>query len=525
MELSGRLMDPHDLGFDASKFPTFREGQLETSQEVADSTKPLFLVEAPTGSGKSLLALVAHKLLKEPRGAYLVSTKQLQDQLEADFHLPVVKGRGNFPCLHFEHLFPEVTSEVCHEYLGNRECEFIENCLYLVQKRKALASPMCILNYPLFLTEANFVKGFSNLGFLIMDEVDTVEDHLMNFVEVEINQWLMQLAHLGVPHLKTKPAAWREWCTQASDKLRGKLAEMGPKENVHPGRIKLYTRLSRAVKKLRFLSEALDDGWVMEVDEYKDEVKSITFKPIKVGGYAPTSIWKHTSRSLGMSATVMGHQAMAIELGLHSWDVDFRELPSPFPIEDRRVQYIPVANVTHKTKDVEYPKLAKAVHEVLNKHPKEKVLVHAVSYDLKNYLVNNVNPFYHRIMTHTQKDRAQVLEEFKASILPTVLISPSMERGVDLPGDLCRVVIVAKVPYPSLGSPQVSRRLYGFSDGNLWYGRRAARTLVQMTGRATRFKGDYSISYILDSQFGQLVARNGSIFPTWWRSAVTSGSL
>ncbi|GAI90470.1 unnamed protein product, partial [marine sediment metagenome] len=84
-------MVPSDLGFDHDKFPTFREHQLETAQQVVTSEKPLFLLEAPTGSGKSLLALTAHSLMDKPRTVYLVSTKQLQDQIEQDFHIPVLK--------------------------------------------------------------------------------------------------------------------------------------------------------------------------------------------------------------------------------------------------------------------------------------------------------------------------------------------------------------------------------------------------------------------------------------------------
>jgi len=128
-------------------------------------------------------------------------------------------------------------------------------------------------------------------------------------------------------------------------------------------------------------------------------------------------------------------------------------------------------------------------------------------------------------MTHDKNDRAIALERFKSYEQPVAFVSPSMERGIDLPGDLCRVIIVAKVPYPNLASPQVNKRLHGFSDGNLWYARRTVRSLIQMTGRATRFQGDWSLSYILDSQFGQLVARNRHIFPQWWRESVKSGSI
>lgn len=515
---------PSDLGFSQERFPTFREYQLETAQQVATSEKPLYLVEAPTGSGKSLLALTAHKLMKEPRAAYVVSTKQLQDQIEQDFHIPVLKGRGNYPCLHFPQLFPDVSSEICKEYLGDSECEYASDCPYLRQKRKALMAPICVLNYPLFLTEANYVGKFSGLKYMILDEVDTLEDHLMNFIEVTITPRLLKRFDLGLPRYKTRPESWKEWIETVKLKIETEVRKLEPPETLPPVRLKDYVRLKRLQRRLAYLVDTLDENWVMEYGEDKS-LSPVVFKPVKISPFAKNNLWDHTERSLGMSATVMGAQPMALELGLHTWDVESTSLPSPFPIESREVQYIPTANLTHKTKDVEYPKLSDAIDKVLRKHPEEKVLIHAVSYDLRNFLMDYLRPPYHGLMTHDRNDRAIALERFKGYNRPIAFISPSMERGVDLPGDLCRVIIVAKVPYPNLGSPQVNKRLYGFSDGSLWYARRTARSLVQMTGRATRYQGDWSVSYILDEQFGYLVGRSGNLFPEWWRSAVKSGSL
>lgn len=519
------MIIPSDFGFNPQKFPSFREHQLESAQQVIASEKPLFLLEAPTGSGKSLVAFTVHKLMGESRTVYLVSTKQLQDQLENDFHVPVLKGRNNYPCLHFPSLFPDVTSEICKEYLGDGECEFELDCPYLHQKRTALSAPICVLNYPLFFAEANFVGGFSNLKFLILDEVCKVEDHLMSFIEVSITPYLMRRLDMGPPEYKTKVDSWIEWVGKLGLKVAKEIEKMGPVERLNPVKLKDLIRLRRMGRRFEFLSTSLNDNWVMEQDDNSKVKGPIVFKPVKIGGFAPDDLWKHTVKSLGMSATIIGAQAMAMELGLHSWDVDSISLPSPFPIESRRVEYIPVANVTHKTKDEAYPKISDAIDSILKKHPTEKVLIHTVSYDLRNFLMDYMRPSYHGLMTHDKDDRALALERFKSYSRPIAFVSPSMERGVDLPGDLCRVVIVAKVPYPNLASPQVNRRLHGFSDGPLWYSRRTVRSLVQMTGRATRFQGDYSVSYILDEQFGHLVGRNGNLFPEWWRESVKSGEL
>jgi Rad3-related DNA helicase len=111
------------------------------------------------------------------------------------------------------------------------------------------------------------------------------------------------------------------------------------------------------------------------------------------------------------------------------------------------------------------------------------------------------------------------LSGFKRSVAG-VLVAPSMDRGVDLADDLCRVVVIAKVPFPYLGDRQVSARLHS-PGGQTWYNVQTIRSIVQMTGRATRHSSDRSTSYILDSQFERQVWWKGrQLFPGWWTDAL-----
>ena len=100
------------------------------------------------------------------------------------------------------------------------------------------------------------------------------------------------------------------------------------------------------------------------------------------------------------------------------------------------------------------------------------------------------------------------------------MVSPSMDRGIDLPYDLCRVIILVKVPWPNLGDPQISRRLYSSSDGQTWYAVQTIRTIIQGTGRGMRAEDDFCVSYILDDQFRRLYKDYYHLFPKWWREAL-----
>ena len=79
---------------------------------------------------------------------------------------------------------------------------------------------------------------------------------------------------------------------------------------------------------------------------------------------------------------------------------------------------------------------------------------------------------------------------------------------------------MAKVPFPYLGDPQVSKRMH-MPGGKQWYAVQTVRTIVQMTGRGVRSKDDWCATYVLDSQFGSnIYKRHKRLFPEWWREAV-----
>ena len=142
--------------------------------------------------------------------------------------------------------------------------------------------------------------------------------------------------------------------------------------------------------------------------------------------------------------------------------------------------------------------------------------MHTVPYDLTLFVKDVVKKSGRKVYSYNQSlGRERALDQFKRS-KGGVLVAPSMDRGVDLPDDLCRVVVIAKVPFPYLGDRQVSARLHA-RGGQTWYTVQTIRSIVQMTGRATRHKDDWSVSYILDSQFERNVwAKGRQLFPQWW---------
>lgn len=201
-------------------------------------------------------------------------------------------------------------------------------------------------------------------------------------------------------------------------------------------------------------------------------------------------------------------------------------VPSSFPASSRPVYAYPIADMTHRNKDIAYPKVCQAVRDVCKKHGTEKILVHTVNYELTalldKYLQDNLET-EQRILSYSRReDKQPTVDSYLHSEEPAVLLAPSLERGIDLPGNQCSAIIIAKVPYPSLGDKQVSQRLYGTgASGKLWYSCETIRAIVQMTGRGMRSAEDRCESYILDEQFvTNIWRRNRALLPSWWSEAV-----
>ncbi len=195
-------------------------------------------------------------------------------------------------------------------------------------------------------------------------------------------------------------------------------------------------------------------------------------------------------------------------------------IPSSFPPERRPVYIHPIAAMSRKNKEHAYPLVKNALGKVIAKHPEDRILVHTVSYDLNRYLVDCLAPMFPRLVTYNQAQEKQRAIDRYIYTDSSVLLAPSLDRGIDLSGDDCRVIVVCKLPFPSLGDKQISAKLYS-PGGQQWYSVKTVRSLVQMTGRGMRSEDDFCESYILDSQFiDQIWRRNKHLLPQWWRDAV-----
>lgn len=512
----------------------FRPNQYEIIEQINEAFQSVDVVflQAPTGTGKSLIGECSRRLIAGD-SIYTCTTKALQDQFMHDFpYAKVIKGRSNYLTeagivdqfgnrapSHYK--YSAVTCADCTFTPSSGECRWCSSknlCPYTVAKKRAEQSELAVLNTSYLFTVASKVKvsPFLNRDLAIMDEADTLEDELLNHIEVAISNRRMGQMSMDPPAKKTVESSWLDWVTaEALPKTRKYLASLPDPHarTTSADSIKEHGQISELLQRLINLEKELPlGGWIYDGYDKGDCV----FRPIKVGRYGNDLLWPHARKFLLMSATILSADLMAEELGL-TGSYQLIDIPSNFPVENRQVHVVPIADMTFKNKEQSWPKMAEGVRAVANKHSDERILIHTVSYDLAQYLCDALDSS-RAIIYRDSRSKQDALTQYKQS-RNGILFAASMDRGIDLPDDLCRVQVVAKIPYPNTKDKRISARMHS-SGGKGWYNLQTIRKLIQMTGRGVRSETDWATTYILDSQFNSNIGKADYLFPQWWKDAL-----
>jgi len=525
------LYTPTEAKLRLLKFSThpFRVHQEETINFVIQSSRKFRVVAMPTGGGKSLIGMTCGVMAGQAN--YLCSTKILQTQLVSDFpEARSLWGRSNYVCLLDKSKF----CDQCASTESN-PCQYSNSCIYRVEKQKALESSLRILNYSYFLTETQYAGRFSSTPLTIIDEVDALESTLIGHIALSFTERsLFRLGMESGPSRKTVTAkdgleSWREFGLEAMKRSESIAATISKEidsydkitEDWQFQKLRERDHYYHLYERSKMFIDNVDRDWIMEFQERSGSRQAITtFRPLWITPQlAESFLWSKSDNFLLMSATLLPKPVFCKTLGLDPDEVDWISVPSTFPIDRRHINIWPVANVTNKTLDDAVPKLADGINKIFDLHPKSHGLIQGVSYSLCKRVADELKS--DRVKIHTPQDRQSVLDEFMLSDSNSVLISPSMERGVSLEGSKCEFVIWLKAPFLSIGDRVVSQRLYSGSIGKLWYRASMMLSVVQGCGRGMRSKSDHCVCYLIDWQINKAYMENPSLWPDWFREAVS----
>jgi Rad3-related DNA helicase len=511
------------------------------SEVVADApedagTPRVVLVEAPPGVGKSHLAMT---LARWSGDAYLLtSQKLLQDQYEREFGdaLQLVKGRENYLCERVPPPARVPTSQgICRRPRGPM-CQ----CPYARAKLAALNGPIFCTNTAYFLTLRQWQREqLRRRRVLVVDEAHTLEAQLVrvftaSFAPDQMKAWFGGL----LPRFRSADdyrVLFEEHVTRLDAELRlidGRLDTLRP-----PGfgdedllsypltaeeqeLLEQRDSLESALTRLHFFLDAPDTEWIVRYPA-ADLGAALELVPLTVSAMAPSLLWDAADIVVLSSAFMGRREIIAAYFGLEPDAVHALGSGSPFAVDRRRIDYRPVGVLSKATLPELEPALFDAIAEILAAHRGEKGLVHAASYVAARRLLAHLAdraPEQHRrvIFVESSEAKRRALEQHRASPLPTVLLSPSLREGVDLPDDFLRFQIVTKMPYPDLGDPWTAARQ---QRDPRWYALETAKALVQAYGRSCRHAGDHGVTYILDGQFARFVQRYRPLLPAWFREA------
>ncbi len=544
----------------------FRQNQEETIDKLIDfmedDSKRYFLCEAPTGSGKSLIALTLSRYLKSEKkqSCFITSSKNiLLDQYAKDYDkfISIIKGKSNYPCL----ALPKTTYEDAPCQSQNKfKCQYNSECPYKCALKQALTDPIVFTNLYFLLLEMEYARRFEKRDLLIIDEAHSIESILIDYRTVSYTETCIKRINEILDRIKTstfstyrlvKSSYKGNYETISADELKN--IDTDNLNEVDNLLRKIYNFLDILFGVMRGMDDELDVDKLSkkELEEYKQYIKDYNYirnlntkidnyfdnkkesewicvpyfakktkkhtgfelKPIDATGLAQSVLHKIANKVIFMSATIGDKEMFCKSIGIDSSNTDYLSLKSDFPKENRPIYCSYVGNYNIQTKDEYLKNSISYIDKIIESHPNMKGIIHTSNYQDADYIYQH-SKYGKRILVHTSKDRNLIINQFLKSN-DKILCSPSCYEGLDLKDDLARFQIIFKIPWGNLGDRLIKKRMSKNKD---WYINTTAIQFCQAVGRAIRSKNDWANTFILDQSFERL--RNSNFLTNYVKESI-----
>jgi Rad3-related DNA helicase len=265
-----------------------------------------------------------------------------------------------------------------------------------------------------------------------------------------------------------------------------------------------YDALGQMKSKYHGLFCKIDDYFKYKYEivvDVKKAEKSLSVQPVFMGS---TSDIFCQQNNLFMSAT-MNYAFMVTTMKLNPDECELIKVDYVFNKDDKIIDMTRAKrkiNYANMHSDEVVKEFCNDLESIYKIHADQSGVVIATSFKMAE-LLSQAKSSTHDIILHTNNEPArEIIRRFKQTNRPTVLISPSLFEGVDLPGLESQFQIMPKAPYLSLGSKRmfyISRKHRGV------YLQMSIMRMIQGCGRSTRFVGDKAITYMLDLNCGTLL--------------------
>lgn len=454
----------------------------------------VFVINAPTAFGKTALA---RTLMNALHGVSVITpTNLLVEQFRDEFpDTPTLSRLDAYWCKEWDRPCP-VTKGKLMNFCSSKTVEGGCPCSRDLAIAKYKRGPG-IYNYHTYLAQKLYRP------VLVVDEAH-------NLIPVIRDRMALRLWQ----HDYKYPSNMRS-TSQIRDWIRG----LSPTQKKH----KKIQILREAVwsKEPAYMPQRTTDtfngkGTLRGQPEERDCIKLL---PVDIAS-APPLFWpREVEKVILLSATIGPKDLEALGLeGGRGRRVCYIDCKSPIPAHNRPIIPLDTSSVNRSNMMEVLPKLAAEIIGISKYHRIEKGVIHC-TYQLSELLtpILAASSEADRFIFHTRMDKKEKYSQFRQSNKPSILLACGMYEGIDLPEDLGRWQVIAKIPWPSLGNPAVQHLADTDPDWYLW---ECMKTVIQACGRICRTPDDYGVTFILDSTFNKLYNQGRHMIPDWFDEAI-----
>lgn len=552
----------------------FRPGQLEAIQDILtcyfSKTVDMYFLEAPTGSGKSLIAMIASAVMEEEgkKGYILTSEITLQKQYEKDLkHYRLgwgtIYGGDNYSCV--VNSMPFFLGDCRLRNIGYEAAEGLpcfSECGYLNNRKMSIHSNVSLLNYSYALIQRNYVEDmalnnerpipFVKRDFVFCDEAHKVTDIVQGHFSPRFSKPGIGRLKSLMNFLKTKGLSYPQFGENEFDDLLDIFLEDDDPELLLASLKRILELLKQGVdcnKELKDIagkryekSKEIPRDWstamnntgfwgdcICKVEDFLEiinqtgleyMVKTVNLEEAVFNCLDESYMMdKHFHKRFGfkvfMSATMGNPKYFLKTIG--GKNGRYNRIRSTFDFEQSPIYLYAGKRMGYKDIDRNLPWLASEVDTILRKHKNESGIIHSGSYHLAKKIYDGLpRDMQKRVLLYDGTDgKITALSTFERED-NLILMGPSLLEGIDLKGDKSRFQLFVKVPYPSLANKFVKRKMETQPE---WYRWKTCTSILQGVGRSVREDGDWAVTYILDSCFYDLLKEDLS-FPTEFKERI-----
>lgn len=535
------------------------------------SGKKAFILEAPTGVGKSIIGIIVSETIRRyqnygeaPCTYMLTSSKILQDQMDRDkdnFNLKwaVLKGQKNYICNRNQKIF---TDRDCKDESISKAMEVepcAGNCGYIVARRKAMTYNAAILSYAYWLTSMNFVyyylgdyAPFKKRHVTIFDEAHMMSEIVMNMFQTEISGAFIKNA--GILHdifvelcvdqkfidrsfefradiESLYKDVMKEGCSvndtfdalqkyyEALNKF-GKLANLVcnrylPKENdewdIRHKRLDSFTsRIRDYIMGIAyFINENADHIEYIVTTVFTDKLnnKVLTLRSLREQDIIREHVHKYCDFELFMSATIGDADVFATNNAIDDYDSLYLE--STFDYSRSPIYNVgPPISMAVKQKAANMQELMYRIsHIVEERHPNERGVIHTGNFEI----AKNLKEF---IWQNSNSPHRYIFYTDAFSKQKALEKLQKSKNGVLIGPSLLEGLdlkddLARFLIFAKVPYPMLDE--YNSKKMKLmpeWYGWKTLTNVMQGLGRGVRTPSDWCASYFLDSCFNYVFKKS-----------------